>query len=238
MDLIQLTERIYCLPYQTETDQPNLFYIRGDACAAAIDAGQSKRHVTAFYQAIRDRGMPLPRYTLITHWHWDHTFGLPYVQGETVANVLTQEKLREVSRWEWTDAAMRAREAAGIDIPFCCECIRKEYPRLDEIRVITVETGISAPREIDLGGARLRLIPMDSPHTRDAMMIYMPEEKALFAGDADCEDHYDNHGRYDPEKLRAYLGFLRSLDFEGYYIGHDQAETKAKTLAYLSTQLP
>ena len=235
MDLIQLSERIYLFPFQRETDQPNLFYIRGDAFSAAIDAGQSERHVNAFYQALRKANLPLPAYTLITHWHWDHTFGLPYVRGETVGSALTKEKLNGVRLWAWTESAMREREEKGLDIPFCGECIRKEYPDLSKIRVVSVQKGIDSPETIDLGGAHLRLIPMDSPHSRDAMVIYLPEEKALFTGDAGGEDHYEYHGAYEPRKLRAYIRFLRSMDFELYAEGHELPETKASILSYFAS---
>ena len=133
--LIKLTDRIYRLPGQTETDQPNLYYVRGDRESAAIDAGQSRRHVEEFYGALREEGLPLPSYTLITHWHWDHTFGLKYISGVSMASRLTKEKLAQVSRWAWTPESMRKREETGEDIAFCNECIRKEYPDLGKISV-------------------------------------------------------------------------------------------------------
>ncbi len=236
--LIKLTDRIYRLPGQSETDQPNLYYVRGDLKSAAIDAGQSRRHVEEFYGALREEGLPLPSYTLITHWHWDHTFGLKYISGVSMASQLTKEKLEKVSRWSWTTETMRKREETGEDIAFCNECIRKEYPDLGMISVKTVDQGLDREREMDLGGVRLRLIPMDSPHSRDALLIYAPEEKALFVGDADCEDYYENNGRYDPNRLKKYLAFIRSLDFDLYCIGHDEPEGKQETIDYLSSQLP
>lgn len=45
--------------------------------------------------------MPLPQYTIITHWHWDYTFGIPYVHGEIIASERTNQKLEEVNTWEW-----------------------------------------------------------------------------------------------------------------------------------------
>lgn len=29
----------------------------------------------------KERGLPLPDITAVTHWHWDHTFGLGRVRG-------------------------------------------------------------------------------------------------------------------------------------------------------------
>ena len=233
MSLIQATDRIYYLSGQAETDQPFLYYVKGRDYSVAIDAGQSKRHVELFYQAIKEKGFALPRFTLITHWHWDHTFGLPYVQGKTIANELTRQKLIEVSRWVWTEEAMAQRERTGQDIPMCNQCIRREYPNLNDIRVETADVGISESMELDLGGVHLILYPRDSIHSRDALLIYSPQEKALFVGDADCEDSYDNNGKADPDRLRAYLQFLEALDCDMCYLGHDIPETKEKVIKYL-----
>ena len=27
--------------------------------------------------ALEEEGLPLPQLTVLTHWHWDHTFGIP-----------------------------------------------------------------------------------------------------------------------------------------------------------------
>ena len=232
MTLERLTERIYYLRGQEETDQPYLYYIKGMYYSVVVDAGQSKQHVEEFYHAIAQQGLPYPEYTLITHWHWDHTFGIPYVLGETIGSELTQQKLLEVGQWEWTPEAMKQREISGEDIVFCNNCIRKVYPDLAEIVVETVDVAISEMRELDLGDIHVQLYPMDSIHSRDAMLIYVPEEKTLFVGDADCEDFYEG-GIVDKERLKNYISFIEKLDFEHYLIGHDEPETKTGVLEYL-----
>ena len=233
MNLTRVTDRVYYLPGDPETDAPFLYYIRGDNCSAAVDAGQSRAHVQAFYNAIREAGFPLPRYTLITHWHWDHTFGLPYVQGETFASVLTQQKLRAVAGWLWTPEAMAAREQSGEDIPFCTEHIRKAYPDLREIWVQPAETAISGTRVFDLGGVRVQAYARDSIHSRDALMLYVPEESALFAGDADCEDFYRG-GEIDPARVEDYTYFVRRLPFRRYFLGHALPVGRPFVMGYLA----
>lgn len=230
MSLQKLTDRVYYLPWNQETDQPNLYYIHGRDYSVAVDAGQSRRHVELFYEAIVQAGFPLPRYTVITHWHWDHTFGLPYIQGESIANSLTVQQLKTVQTWAWTDEAMQERERTGEDIAFCNEHIRKEYPSLKDIAVSLPCRGIDTPETLDMGDVQLHLFPMDSPHSRDAVLIWLPAEKVLFVGDADCGDYYDNQGLADPDRLEVYLKFIRGLDFELCCIGHDAPESREENL--------
>lgn len=76
MGLIQLTDRICYLPHDPEVDRPMLAYVRGEKFTLAIDAGYSAGHVRDFYTELENRGLSRPTFTAITHWHYDHTFGM------------------------------------------------------------------------------------------------------------------------------------------------------------------
>ena len=237
MELIRFSDRVWYLPGEHETDRPYLYYIKGDACSAVIDAGNSQAHVEKFYRLLKEANLPLPRYTLITHWHWDHTFGLPFIGGTSVATARTNEKLREVMTWEWNDDAMNEREKTGEDIPFCNQCIRVEYADLSQIRVCEAHRSISAPQTLDLGGISLQLIPRDSTHSRDALFVYIPQESMLIVGDADCKDYYDNFSKYNKERLEEMIAFFESLEYEHHVLGHDEPLTKAAALEELREAL-
>lgn len=235
--LEKLTDRIYYLPGEEKTDRPYLYYIRGDYASLAVDAGNSEQHVAAFYRELENQGLPKPIYTVITHWHWDHTFGMHAVSGKTIASVKTNLKLRQVQSWEWTLEKMLEREEAGLDIRFCTECIRAEYDDLGKIVVTLADHEVEDEMIIELGGVTCILECSDSPHSRDALLLYVPEEKALFVGDADCEDHYDNGGRYDRDKLTAYIDSIEPMDICHYLLGHDRPQNKAEVLEYLKACL-
>ena len=235
--LIQLSGRIWYNEGEQETDRPYLYYIRGDEKSAVIDAGNSERHVKSFYQALEEKGFPLPEITVLTHWHWDHTFGMAYVHGKTIASEPTDQKLREVMRWEWTPEKMREREKSGEDIAFCNECIRKEYPDLSKIKVVPAGKNVLVPEEIPLGGVTLRLIPGDSPHTRDALYIFIPEERALGVGDAFCGDYYDGGGECDPEKVRAMLVLWETMPFDTVLPGHSPPCPREELVDWLTEEM-
>lgn len=161
--LKRLTERAWYLPWEEETDRPNLCYLLGERHSLAVDAGNSPAHVGKLYRALEEQGLPLPDFTVLTHWHWDHTFGLGAIHGVGIASTKTNEKLRQVAAWQWTPQAMEERERRGEDIPFCNEHIRREYPRLGEIAVSPAAVELEGSLTLDLGGVRCQLLCQENP---------------------------------------------------------------------------
>ena len=238
MPLRQITPRIWMLPGDHYTDRPNLYYIKGDDRSLAVDAGASPAHVELFYAALRAEGLPLPQVTAITHWHWDHTFGLCAAVGESCATAAACEKLRTVSGWAWDRPSMQQREMQGLDIPFCNMCIMREYAADPaRIRVALPTRAIAAPDVLDLGGVSARLLPLPSPHSEDQLLVYIPEEKALLVGDGDCTDHYGHQGMYEEASLAGWIGLLEGMDYVHHLDGHGDPLTKQENLALLRQDL-
>lgn len=237
MELKPLTPRIAYLPAQAETDRPVLGYIKGERLALMVDAGNSAAHVAQFNRAVQAAGLPLPDFAALTHWHWDHTFGMHALACRSIAGALTNAQLREVARWQWTDQAMQQRLLSGEDIEFCDTCIRLEYPDRGQIRVVTADLEFSGELVLDLGGIHAVLRSIPNPHAPDGVLVHVPEEGVLFIGDADCPDFYANQGRYDPQKLRELIALLESLDFATYVPGHDEPVSRADALSGLQAEL-
>lgn len=87
MGLNKLTNRIFYLEHELEVDRPMLAYIKGDKWSLAIDAGYSASHVQDFYEAVASEQFKKPDFTVITHWHYDHTFGMHAISGISIANI-------------------------------------------------------------------------------------------------------------------------------------------------------
>lgn len=237
MELKKLSNRIYYLPNEEETDRPVLGYINGDKYSLAVDAGNSSKHVEKFYKELRNANLRLPDYTVITHWHWDHTFGMHAVLGKTISGKLTNKKLKEVETWQWSDSNMQERLETGKDIEMCDRCIKLEYPNRKNIKVITSDIEFSGSLEINLGGIYCEITEVKAPHSEDSVLIYVPEERTIFVGDADCEDHYNNHGKYDKNKLEKYIESIREFNFNTYVLGHDKPEGREEVFNYLESEL-
>jgi len=237
MELNKLSDRVYYLTAEERTDRPVLGYIKGDKYSLAVDAGNSSEHVEIFYKELRESGLRLPDFTVITHWHWDHTFGMHSVSGKTVAGHLTNRKLSEVQEWEWTDEAMEKRLQSGEDIEICDRCIRLEYPDRNKIKVVRAEIEFTGVINIELGGVHCEIMEFDATHSDDSVLIHVPEERVVFIGDADSGDDYQSKGEYDKAKLKEMIKLLEKIDVDIFVLGHDVPQSKLEVMSYLKDEL-
>ena len=175
MNLNRLTERVWVYPYEERRDRPNLSYIRGDNWSLAVDAGHSKEHTREFYRALEEEGLPLPKLTVITHWHWDHTFGMHAVHGLCLANERTNQYL---------DAFRRRLEAEGTEFFLeMDERIRNEYEDGKPVVVTPADLVFRGEMLLDAGNCPIRVFQAEAPHTDDSTLIEIPGEKLLILGD-------------------------------------------------------
>ncbi len=175
MNLNRLTERVWFYPYEERRDRPNLSYIRGDNWSLAVDAGHSEEHTREFYHALEEEGLPLPKLTVITHWHWDHTFGMHAVYGLCLANERTNQYL---------DAFRKRLDKEGTT--FFLEMddrIRNEYEDGKPVVVTLADLVFRGEMLLDAGNCPIRVFQAEAPHTDDSTLIEIPGEKLLILGD-------------------------------------------------------
>ena len=176
MNLNRLTERIWVYPYEEKRDRPNLSYIRGDKWSLAVDAGHSEEHTMEFYRALEKEGLPLPKLTVLTHWHWDHTFGMHAVHGLCLANERTNQYL---------DVFRKRLKKEGTEFFFeMDERIRNEYEDGKPVVVTLADLVFRGEMLLDAGNCPIRVFQAEVPHTDDSTLIEIPGEKVLILGDS------------------------------------------------------
>ena len=220
MNLQRLTRRVWFYPFEEERDRPNLGYIHGDTWSLAVDAGHSGAHVAEFYGALEREGLPLPSLTVLTHWHWDHTFGMHAVHGLCLAGGRTNAYL--------ADFAEKLRREGTEFFLGMHSSIRAEYG--DGRPVIVKAADIVCQGEVilDAGNCPIRVFPAVSPHTDDCMLVEIPGEKALFLGDA-CGGVFPTWEK-DPVKCRQLASLIKGLDSEIFLEGHWTPSSKEETV--------
>ena len=181
-ELKRLTEHIWYMPYEEERDRPNLGYVKGKNWSMAIDAGHSAGHVRAFYALLEKENLPLPGLTVLTHWHWDHTFGMHAVKGLTLANDQTNGHLAE-----WKE---RIEKNGPGEFLALHESIRREYRDHPEVIVKLADVVFSGEAVLDLGGCTVRVLQAEAPHTDDSTLVYAENDKTLFLGDSAGDDFF------------------------------------------------
>ena len=128
MELTKVTDRVWYYPFEKERDRPILGYVKGDDWSLAVDAGHSREHTLEFYLALEKAGLPLPYITVLTHWHWDHSFGMNAIKGKCISNERTRNHLLEFKKG-FADHGVEGFLAMD-------ECIRKEYSDLKNNPVV------------------------------------------------------------------------------------------------------
>ena len=224
MELKRLTEHIWYMPYETERDRPNLGYVLSERWSLAIDAGHSAAHTKEFYALLEKENLPLPSITVLTHWHWDHTFGMHAVNGLCIANELTDKYLKQ-----WKEKI----ENNGTDEFFSLsESIRHEYKEDDEVIVKTADITFSGEMTLNLGDVTVRLVQSESPHTDDSTLVYVCEDKTLFLGDSTCQEF--GTGLKDKALCRKLYDTVRSINpeicLEGHWVSTDTEDSLSELM--------
>lgn len=253
--LRSVSKKVWYMEPEHRSDRPALGYICGEKYAFAVDAGASEDHVNKFYDALRAKGLPLPTLTGISHYHWDHSYGAPYVHGLTLASDKCNKFLRQESTFDWTREAMKERVDKKIDVKFGYYSKLVEYPDPSKIVVVPSDIEITGNTNFDLGGVSVEILYCGGPHSDDHLMFFVPQEKVLFISDASGKELMSLDWDYDPThpeqlqdtiatlpynqaKLRPYVELLKNLDFEQCVLGHaDAVFTKEQLLQDLQAHL-
>jgi len=162
------------------------------------------------------------RYVILTHYHADHTYGAYlFPQADVVAHARCRELLAKI--------AAPALEEAKV-----------EEPELEEVVIrlpdITFDDGEVS---LQLAGKVLRLI--HSPgHTQDSIMVYVEEDRVLFAADTVMPVPSIVDG--DIDIFRTSLQKVIELPVENLVQGHGEVILRGEvkdvvkaSLAYLDT---
>lgn len=219
-ELHRISDRIWYLDPTAETDRPALGYIRGDRFSIMVDAGNSPAHVDLFYSRLKENGLPLPSLCLITHWHWDHTFGIP---GLGIPSACTAETARCLR-----DNAGRADEIYASD-----GCVRAEYGSPSDIDIRVPDLTFSGRFSVDAGGVETDLVYVGGPHSSDSAIVYIPQENFIFGGDSSSGNFSLPGIAYDIPLLDEHERLLRTFDFDLYLHSHRPLMTRDEFFAFL-----
>lgn len=235
MKLIKVSNRLYYLPHYEKNDWCTIGLVIGDRHTMMLDSGASERHVELFFQQLRKNRLPLPDLCALTHWHWDHTYGLAHLKNVTsFATEETNHRIKKMQLWKWTDADMRKRLETGEDLAFSYPHINAEYPDKSKIKIASASVTYTDALTIDLGGVTVQLKALENSHSSDCAIAYIPEESCVFLGDIHYEDLLPEKPVYYTDKHQKLIEGLRKFQFNKVLSGHQLMMSDHELFAQLS----
>lgn len=223
---MQISEHVWYMPREEDHYRPALGYVYCGPKSMVIDTGNSPEHISDMYGYIRSQGMPDPSFSMVTHWHWDHVFGMSSSPAKSLANSLTNERLINMQHWDWSDSALNSRVAAGLEIPAFAESIRKEVPMRHSFKVTSTDISFDSRINVRLEDLLIELHHVGGPHSEDSTVAYVPEDKVLFLGDCYLEDIYTGGGSIRLGELKLLLKRLEAFDAEWFIPSHEDPVRK------------
>jgi len=237
MPLEQLTANVYYLPHDNVHTRPALGYVAGREGALMVDAGNAPEQVELYFSALEEAGLARPRHVVLTHWHWDHSYGMHAVPATRYASALTNRQLIKMGGWDWSHEAMRRRLRDREDVVYTHMSLKQIYPDRSLIRVVPADVTFEDEYELDLGGQPVRFLRIENNHSCDSVVVLVPKEGVIFLGDTYSLDFYSPRPCFHPEKLIGYKAALEALPFDVAVLGHAPVQTRAQLLAYVEEKI-
>lgn len=224
--LEKVTDRIYYMMHDDENDRPALGVVVGDNCCLIVDSGNSPKHAEDLKKELNSMNLPEVKYLVITHHHWDHTFGLGEWDVTTIANQRTYEYMKTYCGLSYDDQALEEAKGKQIFKDFSIKCIKKEIENLEAFQPQNCNLSFEGELRIDLGGIICYIRQIPSPHTDDSTIVYVPDEQAIFLGD--CLYGYNSKGYnyYNRELVRQMIDTLEQYTAKYYLCSHESICTR------------
>ena len=120
---------------------------------------------------------------MLTHWHWDHSFGGAALDVPIIAHRSTATELAHQASLDWSDAALDARVEAGTEIAFCRDMIRIEIPDRSDLDIVLPQIVFDDHLELDLGGVHVAIDHVGGDHAADSAVFHVVEDGLIVLGD-------------------------------------------------------
>src|SRR6195952_2237009 len=183
--LERATEHVWWYTPDDRSDRPALAIVAGSEACVLLDVGASPAHTRGFLEALEPLGLAPLRCAVLTHWHWDHSFGGAALDVPIAAHRLTAAELAREATLDFGDAALADRVARGEELAFCAEMIPIEIPDRSSLRIVepTILFGDEGI-DLQLGGVTCTVRRVGGDHAQDSCVMHVVEDRLLFLGGA------------------------------------------------------
>ncbi|OKP85700.1 MBL fold metallo-hydrolase [Paenibacillus sp. P32E] len=230
----QLSPHILIMHAEHETDRPILAAITGERRTLLMDAGNSPAHAELFRQEMAKRGMRQPELIVLTHWHWDHSFGMSAWKVPVIAHEGTAEVLGSLAGRSWLDDDLEELVLTGTLSEESAQHIRLEYGDNRNITVVKPDIVFTESINVDLGGVTCELSHVGGDHSADSCILHVKEDNVLFLGDALGPSVYGGPRQYSSTGFLNLLGLAYGYNAQWVVESHGVPMSTAEFRADLA----
>ncbi|MBP1971368.1 glyoxylase-like metal-dependent hydrolase (beta-lactamase superfamily II) [Virgibacillus natechei] len=171
---------------------------------------------------------------MLTHWHWDHVFGMSEMKIPIISNKMTYNGIKQLQELSWEDGPLDQRVKAGLEIPFCADAIKKELGNDRDITLLDPDIQFETRMKLNLGGLTCVIEHVGGDHSNDSSIIYIPEEKVLFLGDCLYANLYADKWNYTIDITLKLIERMEEYDAEIVFLSHhNEPLNKSEFQAFL-----
>lgn len=193
----------------------NAAFVVTPAGVVVIDALGSPALATRLIAEIK-KITPLPvTHVLVTHYHADHIYGLQTFKDQGARIVAHRAALAYLNS-----------ETARLRL----EVSRQELAPWvnDQTRLIQADDWIDGDKALEVGGVRFQLKTVGPAHTPEDLVVYLPSEKILFAGDLVFRSRIPYVGQANSRHWIVALDNLLAFDTRMIVPGHGPLSGEAR----------
>ena len=216
-----LTEHVDMFTPDDRTDRPALGAVHGVRGTLLVEGGASAAHLRAFLDELEHRGRPPAIALALTHWHWDHSFGASAAGVPVIAHPDSAAELRRQAAYDWSDEALDARVAEGLELAFCRDMLKLELPDRSGLRIAIPDVLVADRHAVDLGGVSAEIRYVGGDHAPDSLVVYVPSDRVLFLGDCLYQRLHSPVEHLTVAGVRGLMDRLAGLDVAVAVEGHN-----------------
>ena len=167
---VEIANGVFVIPDGRVPLVPNIGIVLGDRAALVVDTAMGPRNGETVLRHARALAGDRPLILTVTHFHPEHGFGAQVFAGEATI-VYNRAQLGELHD-----------KGAGY-----IELFKSFGPsvaaQLEAVELVEPDVVYDGEADIDLGGRLVQLRTWGLAHTRADQVVFLPEERILFAGD-------------------------------------------------------
>ncbi len=167
---VKVSEHVYVIPDGNVPLVPNVGIIVGARATLVVDTALGPRNGQTIVREVAKVSRNADLFVVSTHFHPEHALGESAFPS-TATLVRFQNQQKDIDEF-----GLALADAFSRRSPLTRELLQDaKFRRADVL--------FDRDKELDLGGVRVRMLGRGATHTRGDTMVFVEDDKVLFAGD-------------------------------------------------------